>query len=642
MHHQRRRIAFLAAAAAIGLALLGLLFVTLDERETSRDLGGPSAGWAEGPTSSEARPREPGFAAQRRDDSAGVGAEPLAGDLHVLCLAPDGTPVPGLEVEVRTLDRSGERPLETFFSQRADASGRLCFAGAREVLLREEAPHGWALATSEFRPWVAPLRLDLARDFERVVEWRLPPFGAVEVRVLDPCGRLYAEPISFELEEAEGAATRPLSADSADGIARFENVGLALPFLLRTRWGRLGVIPDRRVEALSSHGECRLVEVRLGGSSTALCMCLFDADGTCLGDAELWASFPREASAVEERSGPYTPRSSFVARLFTDRKGRAFLEADAASLKLLLRDPKRAQCLLVELPLLREGEDRDLGELHLRRAEILASGRVLGNDGALRPDAIVDAYPLPLVGRLYENPTGADARFSVRCDEEGRFAMHALDPSKPLPSRLLLCARDARAELCAEPLEIECGAMEIELRLSATGRLLVELLLPEEPRRGWFSTRLVDAAGRAWSLSSRARNKASALVAEGLPPGIYTLGIHLDLEDAPLVSVTNIVVPSGGECADARLRPLDLRPHVHVIALDLERADGAPLAFPGILELREPSAGIGATRSLAVRIKDFRAVLPARPFVGTLRFDGCEPAELDLGSPRQRVVLRPR
>jgi hypothetical protein len=638
------RAALAAAALAAALALLWWLFAVPETREKSGALDfaaqedGASA-LSSGRAAPAANPET-----QRRDQSSMAGAVggSLDGALRVLCLTADGAPVPGLEVEVRELDASGERPLLAEYSQRSDAEGRLSFADARERLLGRQAAHGWALTTSEFRPWVPPLRLDLSRDFERVVEWRLPPFGSVEVRVLDPCGRLYAEPISFELEEAEGAATRPLSADSEDGIARFENVGLALPFLLRTSWGRLGVIPDRRVEALSSHGECRIVEVRLGGGSTALCMCLFDADGTCLGDEELWASFPREASAVEERSRPYTPSSSFVARLFTDRKGRAFLEADAASAQLLLRDPKRAQCLLVDLPPLREGEARDLGELHLRRAEILASGRVLGNDGALRPDAIVDAYPLPLVDRLYGDPASAAAPFSVRCEEEGRFAVYALDLSKPLPARLLLCARDARADLRAEPLEIECGATEIELRLSATGRLLVELLLPEEPRRGWFSTRLVDAAGRAWSLSSRSRNEASTLVAEGIPSGIYTLGIHLDREDAPLVSVNDIVVPSGGECADARLRPLDVRPHVQVLALDLERADGAPLAFPGILELREPSAGLGATRSVGVRIKNFRAVLPARPFVGTLRFDGCEPAELDLSLPRQRVVLRPR
>lgn len=638
------RAALSLVSIAAGLALVWLLFLAPGADETSRGAelqGGVEAARA---LSTDVEPRASAAAVERRDEGAGAAASAPEGDLRVLCLAVDGTPVPRLEVEVRPLDRSGERPLQRYFSERADAEGRLRFAGAREVLLREEAPHGWALTTAEFRPWVAPLRLDLPRDFERVVEWRLPPFGAVEVRVLDPCGALLSERISVELEEAEGVATRPLRADSEDGLARFEYLGLALPFLLRVNWGRVGDLPERRVEALSSHGERRIVEVRLGAGATALCMRLFDADGTCLRDAELWASLRPSAQALLERSpsiGP-SPRSSDGSRVFADRAGRVFLEATPSSAQLLLRDARRGQSLLVDLPALRDGEAHDLGELHLRRAEVLASGRVLAGDGAPPSDAFVEAYPLPLVGRLSPHPASVEPRSSVRCDEDGHFVLHALDPAASLPSRLLLCARDARAELRSEPLEIERGATGLEVRLSATGHLLVELLLPAEARLGWFSTRLVDAAGRDWSWSSPARDTSAPLSAVGLPPGSYALSVHLDLQAAPLVSVNDIVVPSGSVCADPRLRPLDLRPHVQVIALDLEPVDGAALALPGTLELRERADHRGATHSIVVRSPRFRTALPARPFVGTLRLGGCEPVELDLAVPRQRVVLRPR
>ncbi|MBK9387891.1 MAG: hypothetical protein IPN34_23995 [Planctomycetes bacterium] len=626
------RAAIGSALVAAFLALVWLLFLAPEAYEEPRvhELGAASAG-SEGISEAHGS-RE--FAARRRDEGLGGGAAVLAGDLHVLCLAPDGTPVPGLEVELRTLDRSGERPLETFFSQRADASGRLCFAGAREVLLREEAPHGWALATSEFRPWVGPRRLDLERDFERVVEWRLPPFGAVEVRVLDPRGLPVADGMLVELSEAGDSQTRALSRETAVGVARFDRLGLAMPFDVRV----LAEIGDRRleqrVEELAFHGEFRKVEVRIGAQETWLSARVLTMDGEPL---------PSERLRIQLVTAERDTRD---VSLKLDREGRLLvsvenMERDAPR-QLLLRRLEQAQSLLFDLPEIARGTSNELGDLRLCQDVLIASGQVLDAAGHGASSAMVEAMPLDVSPPASLHPLRERQAPRAACLEDGRFEIREPDLRDAVPTRYLLCARESGGLRCSVPLEVSRGATSVDLHLVAAGAASAQLLLPEGLPRDAFTVVLVDGRGVPFPTISFARGSENWLEAEQLPPDSYALQLRLSAWRESISVLTGLVVPSGEACSDRRLRPLDLRPYLQVIELEIERTDHPTRWIGGRLEIRDRARPQEAPSSVHVPLPRFRIVLPARPFVGTLRFNGCEPAELDLSSPRQRVVLRPR
>jgi hypothetical protein len=629
------RISFLLGAMlAAGLALVWLFFLAPDADETSRGAELQSGGAAERALSTDAEPRASASAVERRDESAGAAAAAPEGELRVLCLAVDGTPVPGLEVEVRPLDRSGERPLQIYFSGRADAEGRLCFAGARDVLLREEAPHGWALTTAEFRPWVVPLRLDLERDFERVVEWRLPPFGAVEVRVLDPRGSPVPDGTVVALEEADDAKTREVTSACSGGVARFERLGLSTLFDVRARVDLGADVPSLRVEGLSHHGELRRVELRIGAQETWLSARVLAVDGEPLSAERLRIQLVTVERDLLDLGGR------------TDREGVLLvsvekLERDAPR-QLLLRRREQAQSLLVDLPAVVRGATNELGELRLLQDELIACGQVLDAEGLGVPSAYVEARPLEVSPPASRHPLRERQAPRAIISEDGRFELREPDLRDAAPPRYLLCARESGGVRCSVPLEVARGATNVVLRLVAAGGVAGLLLLPEGLPSGALNLVLVDGAGVPFPTSDFLRGAETWLHADALPPGSYTLQLRLAAWHEPIAVLSGLVVPSGGVCSDPRLRPLDLRPHVHVIELDLERADGAPLAFPGTLELRERSAALGAPRSVFVRSKRFCAALPARPFLGTLRLDGCEPVELDLAAPRQRVFLRPR
>jgi len=403
---------------------------------------------------------------------------------------------------------------------------------------------------------------------------RLPPAGALRVRVLDARG----EPVDG------GAGVRALlgpgfpqkaMVDVREGLASFPWIELGTTIELVGRYTVHGGEVRTTEAALGHDGETREVTLQLGPRWPEITFRAVDAAG---------APLARTGLRVLVRQEPLTAQT--VAK-DTDDEGRfTFLHygtAEPRYRRTLEVATQSAPARVARLDLSRlEAEGiTDLGDLRLEAegARLLAAGIVRDGHGPVA-DATVQL----------DGPSRARSEHhQVRTDADGRFEIVGLEQKGPF--RLTASASGH----LSEELVVAPGTSEAVLVLREAAPLLIDA---QPPNWSWEAN--VHLRGEGQDFTSRLFGSPL------LPPGTYdvelTTAQGYALERFPGV----LVAP--GAAPDPRLNPLDLRTVATLLSLRLVDEEGHGLSDLDVVVVAgdEPAqARTGSTGGL-------RLLLPKR------------------------------
>jgi hypothetical protein len=284
---------------------------------------------------------------------------------------------------------------------------------------------------------------------------------------------------------------------------------------------------------------------------------------------------------------------------------------------------------------------REMGDLVLSPAPLVASGRVVDREGKGVAGASVQ------VEKALQAPGGTSAPAvwmllpirSAKCDASGAFVLRG-----DVEERTIRLSLGHEEELRAAPVVVRTGATGVELVALRTGGLAGRLLLdpgvqtetlrvhvhpdglPEEP----IDERWLDG-------DKRERRREGIFEFEELLPGSYTLTV--DLNGVRMTEIPGVAVESGQVARDPRVQEIDLRGQLHVFAFELvppapmSELDASVDFTPrGESEPEGHAYFQGTKGQLATRFERVDA---------TLRVSGYRSERLtDLG-PRTEVRLRP-
>ncbi|MSR61802.1 MAG: carboxypeptidase regulatory-like domain-containing protein [Planctomycetes bacterium] len=536
----------------------------------------------------------------------------------------EATLAPAPDVTV-ILERDGK-----IEARSTDARGRVAFDFAEE-LDPDNPARVWAhILASHFDS----VEVERAMPPGQPLRLILQPHGALDVQVLTAEGQPVTRGQVFASSAASAAgpwAGEPVSAPIHAGHARLA-VDLDLALFLtaqseRDHPSRGGAEIDGPVEP----GERVAVTLRLSFERTTFAFRAVDEQGHALAEGV-------DAEFVVTSVGP----SSEIGEGFgggDDGRFEAYLDAEAApGERRVLELRHDALALFAKVDVSRFAPGRiDLGDIVLRAAPLVASGRVVDPRG--RPLAGLEVEATPRAGTAENGEpvfwfgersalTGADGTFAVR----GALA--------PGSVRLQLAGDDPQVQ----PLVVAVGTTGVELVAQATGGLAGRVLFdPDVPYPGRIS---IDAYPHGHREASRSGGFGSwrhsvplppgAFEFDGLLPGSYTVTVS---GDEVLAEVTGIRVVGGEIARDPRLAELDLRGRLHLFTFELVPPS------PGF-ELRSSVSYTASGTSAPVQSaewfldEDPRLATRLEHIDATLRVEGCRAERFVDPGPRTEVHLR--
>lgn len=484
-------------------------------------------------------------------------------DLLVLALVPQrrvdvyvidaaGAPVAGVPVGIADLAWSDAEALIV----RTDAGGRARFTGITHWLRRAAQPAMLGL--------VAPLDpVPFVRELpEQPVTLRLAAHGRLRVHA--------------RADLAAGALAPDARPNLSAAPAKDVSTGVLPAGLRVVDWeGELGPLQagvplvlaaelahwqsrQLRLEPLAP-GEVRDVEVVFGAPQPLVVARVLGPDGAPRANA-------RFELRLADRSGMST--GGAAAPLATDGAGRlALTDAelngdDAWTFVLATPDGRESTSAPIPHPL---GGYRDLGDLVLRAAPLIAAGMVVDALGAPVEDAELAVW---IESRVPGWP--AETQIRARSDASGRFELRGELAAEPASITALSERRRARLSRADG---LRRGATGLTLVLDEPCRLYGRVELPEGWPREFLHVRIAPASGRAEPVEL-AIGPDGSFQTELAPAGVARLEVRADPCGEVLAALDRLVLPPRGQADDPRLNPVRLGPAqelVRIRVVDRER-----------------------------------------------------------------------
>ncbi len=566
--------------------LVPLLIWLLYDRSTRSPLSRPDAieGSAVTGAGGEEVEAPPIAEAPRRTEGA-PGVEPPSPDhFRVRVVDADGTPAPGVPVEIEVTKPFGRST--SLGSALADARGLALFDPSkfadREARLERSgfAPTFRALADL---PCAEPIHAPIegVPEAGEEVLLTLPPLAALTVEILDPEGARFSGeaslhmrwiPARLEGNTSYGGYYRYLDREptTTTGIKRYSRIGLGI--LLSVDASAEGFVTAyvRDAPGPTEAGEEQRLTLRFAERRPFLRCRVLDDRGKPLAnsalEAQVWDD-PDGRGPSSRRRGTPIPFS-----VATDADGVADFPYGVAGtiafdqrLDLTRRtpgldphdDPDWSSASLW-LPRSRQGGvTYELGTAQLRAARILLEGRV------------VDALGAPLRGaRLYfehADPDADDDRWRqwsegvLFSDDDGGFCLRGL--RAPVTLRVSVSKRGHGTFVGADFAVAELGVV-IQLPPLAepgpTGSLLLSTLCDEGVPPFCFELVLRSASGQKQIIPLYGL-AGEPVAVRHLPPGDASVTVRVVGVDAELLRHDELDIRADEELSDPRLLPLDLR-----------------------------------------------------------------------------------
>lgn len=497
-------------------------------------------------------------------DEQGVKSVELRPDgaVEVLVLGADGTPAPSIEVALRS--RVHQMIIDRRVA-RTDAGGRARWPHVTfESVSGDPASSSVAVVGLAAPGGEVPLD-PLALPREPVI-LRLGASGSVEVVVHDLGGEpLKAGSVELSIDNSpdEAApsfwrASEYVSVDVTNGRALFEHVRLGEALIAKLEPPGASAPIRRRLRGPRSAGERVVVEFRLGEDQPAVVVRLVDEGGAPLAERNVrWTVSVASEFSRSANDGELRTDSGGEIELLLDSK---WAEGGQRTLRVVLDsdEPYPPQARLDLSRAFSPGR-HELGELVLRSPPLIAAGRVVNADGAPAPDARVSVQELREQGE--ETLDVLDEE--IGCDAEGRFLLRG----QLRATRVRIGAQTNSAR--SADLSCAVGADNLELTLVEGGVITGRVLLD------------TPAGAKALSVTVKCdeRNQRTTQDLEPggdfrfthLDPGEWLLSIAAEGlgESNNVLELGGLHVPAGGECADPRLKEIDLRGRVATLILEL-------------------------------------------------------------------------
>ncbi len=548
-------------------------------------------------------------------------------DLRVQVVDSEGVGVAGLPVALR--ERRGSASFERLHSRSAGADGLAVLRHAGHFL-RALRSQGGELVVGLQELFDPPLELRLRADAlpEEPIRFVLRPSGSCSVALVDGSGEIVGGALEARLHFADaprsGAEARPAQpsetrSSRSGGRLIFEHVELGRAVAVEVRREGSEVLLEARGPGPQKPGERVELRLLLEPGVAVLRGRVLDGSGAPLCERELRARL----EAGEERQIAGGER-----RLWTSADGRFALptelgtELPAAQLALCALAGDGSELAIGRLPLPAElgPGSTELGDCVLGVLPLLASGRVVGEDGQ------------GLAGALVRALGERDGLASVRTDAAGGFELRA----EAAGGELALGAE--LASLVGDPLSVRVPARDLRLVLHPGGALAGRVLLDPSLQR---SLVLVQAApgAPASRIESTVLGQDGRFALGGLAPGTYSLRVVYAPNASELATLGGLEVRAGPPTRDPRLDPLDLCTRQRLLELELVDGQGLPVAEGRAYS--RPSGETDARWSFAEASGSRLQILcDGRPLDVTIAAEGFLCSELEHLAESRRVVLQ--
>jgi hypothetical protein len=493
-----------------------------------------------------------------------------------------GGPVAGVPISLC-------RPDGVIWRSRTDVAGELLIPNV-EWLLADYGQRECAcfVATEEIAVDPPARRFEPGAEIPREIEFVLGPASTLRLSVVAADGTPL--PVGGEVEFYRGGADARradlrLGRRARPSIALRDGL-LLVPRLAPGAWLEAyanldgGGTASAQVRVPELLGELE-IPLRLEPEEQALFVRVVDAQGAPLGGRTLSWQFYAEEPGKHERLGLETDS------LHTDESGRGVLVVSREDLLPPDEDPdeqpkpvrlRRGRLVLVEqgtpfesrtirFEELGGGCVRDLGDLRLERATLIASGRV--HDEAGRPLARAEVeLQLVRIEHGEEKFDDLPDAAQTRTGADGRFAIFGACPGGTVRAWTSRAGYALPAD--AKGPDFECGsAPELDVTLLRTGTVRLSVIADREL---WecYDWRL-EAADHQGLERLFGNEGPGEIVREAeLLPGLYRARLCLEDSDAPpIVDVPDVLVRPGERTLD---------PRVQGVALQLGQGVGRPRA----------------------------------------------------------------
>lgn len=580
--------------------------------------------------------------------------------------------VPGLEVEV--VDRAG-RPQEGVplallmdgvpcLTGATGASGRALLPQAH-LLAREAARRKKGLLLALACPLASPVAEPLPKDAfpDRPIRLILPPTGRVTAKVHGLDGRPVEDDALAMLDLGWGLADKARAqgpsgnarigssprayAPVRNGLARFPHVGLGLHLKVGVVKGDLGWAAGEAAATGPGPkflGEEVVFEVGFDSPRTLLAGRAVDQEGRPVANhpmAVAWMTMTPDGTLMRQAPPGIFQFERFPEQATTDAAGRFRLllperlpEVDRSlslTARILVGDEWRSVAALIGIAGVVLGQVKDLGDVILAPAPLLAAGRVVDETGAGVPRAMV---------QVIEDFSLHSARPDLLtcCDGDGRFAIRGL-----LDRATLGLQPFKEGETCidSECTVVSKGTTEIELRIARGGTLAGRLLMDPGSPVEQLEILLARFKQKGRTITTHLNAGQDGCFRSQVPPGIASLRFRVKGEDDPVLAIEGIEILASESCRDPRLEAIDLRSPVRCLRIACRDESGLPIpdARASILRPR-PSRPFDGILAMADREGVVRILTSKIPLDLQLGADGFRPSTLDGVAGDRGVVLK--
>lgn len=512
-------------------------------------------------------------------------------DLIVRVVDRAGTPLAGVPVVLTTEPRRDGGMASGSSRGISAEDGRVVFAGERARLSERVSSAGetWWITHEVAFEEPPTQRLDAAALQLDVIESVQPPFGALEVRVLELDGSDARDIDRVELalvhpdedtDPSRARERRRVRKECEGGRALFAHVEPGRECIARARRTGTEFASEARGAGPPRPGARARLDVHMGGDRPFLLFRALDEAGRVLADTELRCDLMHDVFFSQGQQVRSDARGEF--RVELDLELASLIRPDL-QVATVNEEPRRVG-LWKKWRKFEDGAN-DCGEVVLEPEGLLVGGRVVDERGR----GVVGAHV-----RFGNQPDYEENSFDwmhrhpereTRTDEEGRFEFRgpANDSEDSVWAFHPSHAPDGDATLAgfamSPALPFEPGADAVELVIRSACQPQLAVLLPELPIAeaglsvvgNLIKVRLTPAEGGAPELqrqTTSASPDSLTLVFRPAWPGRYELACFLDSE--PLRTVDSLTL-----APDGSLGTLDLRDAFHVHAVRMNVPDSS-------------------------------------------------------------------
>lgn len=396
------------------------------------------------------------------------------GPLDVIVHDAEGQPLAGVPLVLAQFHESN-RTFARRAHAKSDANGRAVFEHGRAWLERARpAPLSVCVDGAFDR---VPRRSVTLDDLAAPVSLEVPPFGSVDVKVLDFDGRELTNGVEVRLasKELELAIVADAALELEGGRVRFPavQVGVDVRFEARMRVGKQALAPFGARTRLERAGE--LVELVLGGPNAVptLVARVFDDDGAAYANQALGVQIeaaPNGGAPI--LSSPVRTDAEGVVKLHlagwraVDADGKLSDEPELASggaLRLVAAPSgaRKVRSAVIDVPRAPKLGANELGDVKLLGLPLLVAGRVVDQIGAPIANANVN-----VLAQNSDGTTWRDTGAAALTDGDGSFSIDAEFQGAELAVRA--SASDSQR---GPPVLVAPGTSGVELALERWARL---------------------------------------------------------------------------------------------------------------------------------------------------------------------------